>query len=83
MTKRLDWKCEMCDKFGSIHHPNLPGPLLFEVLEKTHRLESPHCYLWKFRLVQDGIPVIAEVLTLTEEDFRRGQEAERLHPYPC
>ena len=80
--KRLDWKCEVCGKLGSLHHPDLPGPLLFELIDETHKLESPNCILWKFNLIQDGLPIIPEVLTLTEQDYRRAQEAERRCPYP-
>ena len=48
IMKRLDWKCEVCGKLGSLHHPDLPGPLLFQLLEEAHRIESPNCILWKF-----------------------------------
>ena len=45
IMKRLDWKCEVCGKLGSPHYPDLPGPLLFQLIDETHKLESPIVFL--------------------------------------
>jgi len=80
--KRLDWSCQLCESFGSIHHPNLEGPLLIELLNEVHAEQSPRCAFPIYSLSQDGIDVRVEFLSLKSEDFERAQRSEARCPYP-